>query len=227
MSSFIESLEQEGFAGRVLTDKQVSRVIGGSNASRYGRVSRALQDGSLVQIKRGLYTFGDRSSSQLPHPFSIAQSLLPGSYVSFETALSYHGWIPEAVYAVSCVTPGRKSLNFKTDRFGSFSYEPIALERYMYLVGVQRVSFGNSAVLVATPLRALMDLVARRKLAWRGLSWIMHGLRVDEAQLRTLKRSDFAALRPVYKHKQARAYLAEFERAWASMKPAKKDKLDD
>lgn len=227
MTSFIEALEQEGFAGRILTDKQVSRVVGGSAASRYGRVNRALQDGSLIQIKRGLYTLGSKSDSQLPHPFSIAQSLLPGSYVSFETALSYHGWIPEAVYMVSSVTPGRKSLNFSTDRFGRFSFEPIALERYMFLVGVQRIMVGRSAVLVATPLRALMDLVARRKVAWRGFGWVVDGLRVDGAQLETLRRSDFEALRPVYKHKQARMFLTEFEKAWASMKPGKKDQSDD
>jgi hypothetical protein len=30
------------------------------------------------------------------HPFAVAQALLPGSYVSFETALAFHGWIPHS-----------------------------------------------------------------------------------------------------------------------------------
>jgi len=224
MSKLTEILEQEGFAGRVLTDKQVNRLISGSDARRYGLVSRALQDGSLLRIKRGLYTLGQQDPSRLPHPFTIAQSLMPGSYISFESALSQHGWIPEAVYGVSSVTPGRKSLNFSTERFGSFSFEPIALEQYMFLVGVRRLQISESSVLVASPLRALMDLVARRKAQWRGLGWLVNGLRIDQEQLTALKLSDFAALRPVYKHKQARDFLSEFENAWAALNQKKKDR---
>ena len=224
MSKLTQTLEREGFAGRVLTDKQVNRLIAGSDASRYGLVNRALQDGSLIRIKRGLYTLRQQDPSQLPHHFTIAQSLLPGSYISFESALSYHGWIPEGVYNVSSVAPGRKSFSFGTDRFGNFSFEPIALNRYMFLVSVHRAQIGESAALVASPLRALMDLVARRKAEWRGLGWLVDGLRIDQDQLAALKRSDFAALRSVYKHKLARTFLTEFESAWAALSQNEKER---
>lgn len=224
MSTLTEILEQKRFAGRVFTDKQVNRLIAGSNARRYGLVSRALQDGSLLRIKRGLYTLRQKDPSRLPHPFTIAQSLMPSSYISFESALSYHGWIPEAVYGVNSVAPGRKSLSFSTEQFGSFSFEPIALERYMFLVGVRRVQIGDSAVLVASPLRALMDLVARRKAEWQSLGWIVDGLRIDQEQLTSLRRSDFAKLRPVYKHKQTRAFLSGFESEWATLNQKMRDR---
>src|SRR3546814_9646973 len=68
---------------------------------------------------------------------------MPGSYVSFESALAHHGWIPEAVFVTAGVTPGRKTLRFETTDFGTFSFHPLAIADYQFLAGVDRVQMGK------------------------------------------------------------------------------------
>src|SRR3546814_2082496 len=70
---------------------------------------------------------------------------------------------------------------------------------------------GKLTAFVASPLRALMDLVAMRKERWTGIDWLTRGLRIEEDLLLSLKHSDFAKLRPVYKHKTANAFLDRSE----------------
>lgn len=220
MSRLIEAIESAGYADRVVTDKQIRRIFGGGDGSRYGLVNRALKDGSLVRIRRGLYLLGNRSPLSI-HPFVVAQSLRPGSYISFESALSFHGWIPEAVYTTTSVSPDRKTIECETDDFGNFSFNPVAVEKYGFLVDVDRVKLGISIALIAQPLRAFMDLVAIRKTEWQGLDWVEDGMRIELANLVTLRKSDFSSLRPVYKHKRARRFLEELETAVLSLKSAR------
>lgn len=206
MSKIVNTLKEAGFADRMISDRQLARFAGGSDARRYGLVNRSLKDGSLLRIKRGLYTLAGQDAPG-PHPFVIAQALLPGSYISFETALSFHDWIPETVHTTASVSPGRKTLVRQTDSFGHFSFHPLATERFGFLISVDRARFGSSVALVAQPLRALLDLVAQRKVSWAGLDWIEDGLRIDRSELTHLKRADFAALHGVYKHKKVREFL--------------------
>lgn len=77
---------------------------------------------------------------------------------------------------------------------------------------------GGDCVSVDQTLRALMDLVALRKTDWQGLGWIEDGLRIERANLETLRKSDFTSLRPVYKHKRVRRFLNELETEVLSMK---------
>jgi hypothetical protein len=213
MATLIMKIIEAGYGERPFTERQLAGILLSSEASRYGLVNRALRDGSLLRVKRGLYVLGaswSKRGLENPeiHPFAIAQALKHGSYISFETALSYHGWIPEAVYLTASVTPDRKTLNYQTNEWGSFEFSPIATNDYQFLVGVSRIKIGQSATLLARPLRALMDLVANRKIAWQGLDWITHSLRVDMQHLQSLSAADFDELEPVYKHKSVRDFLA-------------------
>src|SRR3546814_13793918 len=78
---------------------------------------------------------------------------------------------------------------------------------------------GKLTAFVASPLRALMDLVAMRKERWTGIDWLTRGLRIEEDLLLSLKHSDFATLRPVYKHRTANAFLDPLECACESREP--------
>ena len=124
--------------------------------------------------------------------------------------MAYHGWIPEAVFVTASVTPGRKTTHFDVSDFGIFDFHPLALGDYCFLIGVDP-AFGQLTALVAQPLRALMDLVALRKVQWSGLGWVIGGLRIDESMLLQLKRKDFVVLRPVYKHQATQRFLHELK----------------
>lgn len=211
MEPLVEPLTQANFTNRIFNERQLGDLLGGSDARRYGLVNRALKEGALWRLKRGVYTLPPQYRSELIHPFAVAQALLPGSYVSFETALSFHGWIPEAAYTTASVTPARKSLIYDTDHLGRFTFSPLATRPYQFLAGVERKTVGNLTAFVASPLRALLDLVAHRKLSWSGLIWFTQGMRIDEDALLTLSDGAFEELKPVYKHKAVRSFLDTFE----------------
>jgi hypothetical protein len=213
MSSLAREILQTDLKNRIFSDCQLGALLGGGNARRYGLVNRALKDGSLVRLKRGTYALGRDSRSEALHPFCVAQSFVPGSYVSFESALAFHGWIPEAVFVTASVSPGRKTQAVETASFGRFGFHPLALCDYQFLVGVDRHSLGALKAFIAQPLRALMDLVALRKLRWSGYQWLIEGMRIDEELLLATTRKDVAALQPVYKHKAARDFLDALDSA--------------
>jgi len=221
MSALISQITSAGYADRILTDQQIGRILGGSDDRRYGQVKRALQSGALVRIKRGLYVLAEQYRENPLHPFALAQALVAGSYVSMETALAFHGWIPEAVYTTVSVTPGRKSQVIDHPNFGHFEFNPLALHKSGFLAGVQRHVISDQAVLVASPLRALMDLVAFRKHEWEGIAWLENGMRIDRPHLLQIRSKDFPDLRGVYKHKGVNKFLSRFERDVRTLKTSK------
>jgi len=213
MTTLISLITRAGYTNRILNDRQLARIIGGSDDRRYGQVKRALKSGDLIRIKRGHYVLAESCRTHPVHPFALAQTLVVGSYVSMETALAFHGWIPEAVFTTVSVTPGRKSKDVQHETFGQFEFRPLALHTSGFLSGVERHILSLQPSIVASPLRALMDIVAYRKKDWAGISWIESGLRIERSSLLQLRRRDFQALVDVYKHKAASNFLVELEAA--------------
>lgn len=207
MQTLAQKLIEQGLENRVLTEKQLARVLDGSQQRRYGLVNRALKTGELHRLSRGRYLLADRFRDYPGHPFALAQALVPGSYVSFETALAYHGWIPEAVHTTSCVTPGRKTLVFDSEKFGQFTFHPMAVYTDRLLELVRRIQITQQTMLVAEPVRAMMDLVCLRKIQWQGLGWLIEGMRIDEEQLRSISHTDMTKLMLVYKQKRVNSFL--------------------
>jgi hypothetical protein len=220
MTTLATQIAGSSLADRIFHEDQLGALLGGSDARRYALVHRAIKDGSLIRLKRATYMLGGRNRSTAVHPFAAAQALMPGSYVSFETALAYHGWIPEAVVSTASVTPGRKTTSHDTPVLGHFSFHPLALRDYRFLTSVDRVKLGNLTAFIAQPLRALIDHVALRKEHWSGLDWLTSGMRIDEDLLQSLSPGDFAALRPVYRHKAANQFLQSLEDALLTTKGA-------
>lgn len=220
MQTLTQMLMEQGWEKRVLDDTQLARLVGGSDARRYGLVNRALHAGELLRLKRGLYVLSPRFRQTLPHPFVVAQALLPASYISFESALAYHDWIPEAVYATTSVTPGRKSASHEVEAYGQFVFHPLALASGYFLHGVQRVELAGQHCLLASPLRALLDWVCLRKLAWQGLPALLDGMRLDEDELCRVTHTDVMRLQPVYKHQRVQDFLQQLAGALCSRQEA-------
>ena len=212
-----------GYADRVLTERQLARILGGSDDSRYGLVKRALQAGALVRIKRGRYVLANQYRTHPVHPFRMAQVLMVGSYVSMETALAFHGWIPEAVYSVASVTPGRKSAEIDHPEFGRFSFHPLTHHKLAFLNGVNRHTINDQTMLIAKPLRALLDIAAYKKLEWEGMGWITNGMRIDLELLLQIPKKEFSALRKVYRHKAVLEFLGALEQELTNLKARQKE----
>ena len=207
MQRLTSKIIHSDFKNRIFTEVQLKHVLAVSQQARYGLVHRAMQSGEIQRIRRGVYTLSNSLRDIPCHPFAIAQALSPLSYVSFETALAWHGWIPESVAETASVIPGRKKSYCEHPDFGIFTFQPLALEKSSFLQGVSRRQVDSQTFLLAHPLRALFDLVCQRKMEWSGLSALTQGLRIDESSLRRVSRHDCKALISVYRHQKVRHFI--------------------
>ena len=209
MTPLTELIIKSGNAHRVLSARQLQRLLDGSSARRYGLVNRALKAGELIQAQRGLYLLSNAYRSTPAHPFALAQQMVPGSYVSAETALGFHGWIPEVVHSVLSVTARGKSVNYVDDTLGKFEFRRMTVVSGYWLQGVTRQELQQQVALIAEPMRALLDLVYLRKLPWRGLDYLLEGLRIDEQSLRAVPSTQIIPLLDVYKGKREQQFIKQ------------------
>lgn len=176
----------------------------GRNSVR-GIVKRAIAAGEIIHIRRGLYCLAPKYRRQGISCNVIANIIYGPSYVSMESALSVHGWIPEAVHSVVSVSLGRAK-SFETP-MGYFDYVQIAQRPLM--AAVERVRDESSVTfLVAKPLKAIADYVAARGMDWRGVEPLEESLRIERDDLDSLSTDDFEELEGVYKSLRARRFLA-------------------
>jgi predicted transcriptional regulator of viral defense system len=119
------------------------------------QLSRWVKSGRLIQLRRGVYAIAQPYRKTEPHPFLVANSLRRNSYVSLQSALAFHGLIPEYVPVCTSVTTGR-SEQLDT-ALGTFTYRRIKPD---YLFGfVQQEVAPNQLAFVAVAEKALLDLV--------------------------------------------------------------------
>lgn len=213
MQTLTEQLIRAGWAGQVISQAQLARLLDGTPQRRYNLVNRALQHGELLQLRRGLYLLAPHLHGRPPHPFVLAQALQPGSYVSFETALSFHGWIPESVPVTLSVLPGRRRLESDLMALGLFRFYPLALRRGHFLAAVDRQVFVDRAGLVAQPLRALLDIVCLRKLEDADIKALLPAMRIDAERLRQTPARTWQALRQVYAHQRLSNAIETLQKA--------------
>lgn len=185
-------------------DADLAIQLPGSDASRYAIVKRALQSGLLTRLRRGLYLIGPPIKKASPDLFELAQQLYSPSAISFETALSYHGWIPEAVYTLYSATP-KRGRNFDTP-VGAFTFLHTPLQGFYN--GVERLE--SPLCLIAYPWKALGDIAYSRHSRWASIDELIEDLRLDEDLVYS---SDPAALQELsvhYASKRVRVLLERF-----------------
>jgi hypothetical protein len=126
-----------------------------SYANPRDKVTALLRRGDVIRVKKGLYVFGE-ALRRRPYSRELLANLVYGpSFVSLDSALSFHNLIPERVAAMTSVTTKRPKV-FDTP-VGSFIYRQ-APKGYYHL-GMDRVEEGDVAFLVAVPEKALADKI--------------------------------------------------------------------
>ena len=104
----------------VFTRRQAACWVDSSGARLDALLKRAVNAQEIWRIHRGLYCLSNRHTQHPINPFELAQRIHGPSYISLETTLSYHGWIPEAVHAITS-TSLERSRTFSTP-LGLFSF---------------------------------------------------------------------------------------------------------
>ena len=112
--------------------------------------------GLIIRLKKGLYVVDPKVSHIVLSTELIANQLYSPSYVSMQTALRYYGPISEAVYTVQSMTL-KHTRSFDTP-LGHYEYQMIS--RKAFPIGITSINKQNYAFLMATPEKALCDLIA-------------------------------------------------------------------
>ena len=107
--------------------KELKVILGSQfNSSMLINLKNWANKGYLIMLRRGLYVLSDIKNRI--DAMMLATKLYSPSYISLETALSFYGIIPEAVFTVTSVTT-RKTKKFTTP-VGNFGYQKIKKEAF-------------------------------------------------------------------------------------------------
>ncbi len=161
-------------------------------------IARMVKKGELIRLKNGFFVIAEKIADS-PVPYEQIANLLYGpSYLSFEWALSYYGFIPEGVYVITS-TAATKSKSFKTP-LGTFDYMYLSHNRYA--IGIDQKENAAGKFLIATPEKALADLVHLKSKKLTGKELIIdlvEARRIDEHHLRNLNKNHLLEIATNYR----------------------------
>lgn len=157
----------------------------GDYKSPKDKVLRLLENKDIIRLKKGMYVVSPQIHNQTLSTELVANLLYGPSYISFESALSYYGIIPERVYTVKSATL-KRSRNF-SNSLGYFEYTQ--MEASYFSIGVTtKIINSQYAYLIASQEKALCDLI----IATKGLR--LQSLKSVKTFLEEDIRADFSLL---------------------------------
>jgi predicted transcriptional regulator of viral defense system len=165
-------------------------------------IAGLVNKGELIRLKNGFFVISEKiEDARVPYE-QIANLLHGPSYVSFEWALSYYGMIPEGVYVVTSAS-AVKSISYKTP-LATFDY--VHLGHARYAIGIDQAKNESGNFLIATPEKALVDLVHRKS---KGLTAkellvdLVEARRIDVDNLKNLNKEHLLDIAESYRSKSA------------------------
>lgn len=187
MQAMTEKIFRLSPPGGLFDETAVRNLFPGrSEAARKVLVHRACSAGEIIRLKPGLFLLAPELRKTHPHPFVIAALLHSPSHISLESALAHHGLIPEAVYEIASVTSAR-SRSFTTPA-GVFSFTRVPAVNPRAGVRAQNIN-GRSWVFIASPVRAIADLLyVRKEVTWEqdGPAFLTDSMRIERDDLKTI-----------------------------------------
>lgn len=159
-------------------------ILNKSPHSRYGIIKRFIQESYLLPIKKDFYLIQNLNRKLALNLFEIAPLIYGPSCISFESALSHFGWIPEAVRTTTCACVKRKK-EFETP-VGVFSYERIPIE--IFSVGITQQIYESTTLFIASPIKAIADMIYARKRTWSTIDHLCEDLRIEFENIETIDK---------------------------------------
>ena len=126
-------------------------------------VSRLSQAGWLVRIKKGVYQIAELTSlgTVTLARYAIAHILAPDSYVSFESALQFHGIHDQYMRTVSSVS--LKQRKYATVEGTTYRFVKTAKK---FFFGFEEHLFDGQVAQIATAEKALIDMIQLHRSAY-------------------------------------------------------------
>lgn len=202
MNNFVQTIK-DTLPEDDITASDLAILFPGSEHHRYGLVKRAIAQKNIIPLRRGLYSMAAKHRRK---PFNlnvVAQHVYGPSYISFESALSVHGWIPEAVMTTTSACTKRNRV-FETP-LGMFTYLKIPSKNFYR--DTQIIASPAGSYFLARPWKAILDYVYTFKKNWKGVAPLVKSLRIEESNLVTLNEYDIHSLDDYYHQTRISKFL--------------------
>ncbi len=194
-------------SAEVFTASDVAVSIPGTKYARDGLIKRAIANGEIINIRRGLYCLSSQYQKKTLNIYSISHRMYGSSYISLESALSFHGWIPEAVYTcTSCCSKVSKEF---TTPLGIFSYTRIP-QQTLYAQVERIVDEHGNVFLMAFPHKALADYVYAHRCNWKSVQEAQESLRIEDEEIEQVTEEDLLELRDNYKNNRVKQFITRW-----------------
>ncbi|MDP8213241.1 MAG: hypothetical protein P9X22_08155 [Candidatus Zapsychrus exili] len=187
----------------VFVDSDVTTLLNDSNDTKYSLMKRAISSGDVIRLKRGVYCLSKEYQRYGINLWHISQVLYGPSCVSLESALSYHGWIPEGVFSTTCASM-KRSVSYE-NVLGTFVYHCVPLNNFYRQV--KRIESLKESFFMASPLKALCDYVYVYKKDWNSIAPLVQSLRIDEDVLGQISLKGCNELLENYKSKRVKRFI--------------------
>lgn len=179
-------------------------------SSPKAKITRMINSKEIIQIKRGIFLDAANDSYSLN---SLSSVIYGPSYISFQSAMSFYGIIPEGVKALTCASYNKnKNKKFHTS-VGDFYYYYIPLKVYPH--GLTIMEENEQKFIIATPEKAICDSLYKIKnIATEGelVNLLIEDWRIDLDILASLNRKSFQFLLPLYEKKLCNLFGKWLER---------------
>ncbi len=206
MLNSTEKILNSSLKGHVIRDLDLANLFQGTPARRYGLVNKAIKQCELLPLRRGLYVLSPKYQTESLSLYYLANHIVPFSFVTAESALQFHQWIPERVEQVTSMAAFSRNKQFD-NAFGQFIYQKSPLATDNFWTGVMQINIASRAVLMASPLRALSDYVYWHKINHADILFIHKGLRIETDVLNQISQAMIEELLIVYPSKSVRSFL--------------------
>ncbi|ODS42448.1 MAG: hypothetical protein MSIBF_03765 [Candidatus Altiarchaeales archaeon IMC4] len=133
---------------RAFTAGEFQRIMGSSKKAAQELLGRYAKKGVVAKLRNNYYMV----MHDPPSAYLISNKVYRPSYISFETALSHHGVIPETVYEITAATT--KATREFNIQGRIFRYHKIKKAAY---TGYVPTETDGDTILMAEPEKALAD----------------------------------------------------------------------
>ena len=173
-------------------------------ANPMAKVANMAKSRKIIRVTHGLYVDDPNID-----PLFLSSYIYGPSYVSFETALSMYGLIPEQAVAITCATCGKSKKKVYETPFGAYIYRDVpwkAFPEYTSLVNGE----GGIGYLIATREKAVCDKLytIRSVKTNKGfIELLFDDLRFDHEGIMSLDIKALEELSPLYRSPNVRMLL--------------------
>ncbi|MDO8555006.1 MAG: hypothetical protein Q7R75_00350 [bacterium] len=152
---------------------QLGEQLGLKDSTVDTYISRFLKYKEIIPLKNGLYISADffgKNRNDISYLFYLSNIVRTPSYVSSWAALQYYNLATEAIHSITSITP-KVTRNYQT-KAGNFAYQSIRKDLFSdfsLIKGKPASSVGEFDFFIASPAKALFDLLYFRTCQFRGV----------------------------------------------------------